>query len=137
MRTLPVFGLGLVTLFFSLQSASAATVYVLVGDGGSLSFTPASISIAVGDTVNWGWAAESGQHDVRQTSDAKSCEQLAAGSFLFGSEEMSSGNYTFKFDKAGTYYYICTIGGHCRGGALNWTGSLGWSVSLRRRGLLW
>src|SRR5207253_9962751 len=54
-------------LFFFLLpaerlSVSAATIQVLVGDGGSLSFSPSSVSIQAGDTVQWIW--KSGSHSA-------------------------------------------------------------------------
>src|SRR5438105_3259004 len=44
----------LLLLAFQL-SGSAATVQVLVANGGSLSFSPSSVSIQAGDTVQWIW----------------------------------------------------------------------------------
>ena len=42
--------------FISLLSSNAATVQVQVGAGG-LKFTPQNVTIQVGDTVEWTWAA--------------------------------------------------------------------------------
>ena len=42
--------------FLSLLSAGAATFQVQVGQDG-LKFTPQNVTIQVGDTVQWNWAA--------------------------------------------------------------------------------
>ena len=65
-------------------------------------FTPATVTIKVGDKVTWNWAG--GSHDVVSgancTDDGK-----------FKSSMQTSGSYEFTFTTAGTYPYYCTP--HC------------------------
>ena len=78
----------------------------------SNSFTPASLTVKVGDTVTWTWAG--GNHDVVSgancTSDGswKSSLQSAAGS-----------TFTHTFDKAGSFEYFCNP--HCANSAMKGT----------------
>src|ERR1700704_2599042 len=49
-------------LFTSLVNLRANTVQVLVGENGRIRFTPASVNIQIGDTVQWVWSA--GKHST-------------------------------------------------------------------------
>ena len=46
---------GLAFFFLAMGGASATTFTVDVAPGGQLVFSPASVSIQVGDTVKWTW----------------------------------------------------------------------------------
>jgi len=87
--------------FMSLLSSKAETFQVQVGAGG-LKFTPANLSIQVGDTVEWTWAASG--HTT--TSDDG----------LWDSGLLNTGaTFSFTFTTAGTFTYRCTPHGTCCG----------------------
>ena len=54
----------------SLLSSRADTIPVQVGAGG-LKFTPANVTIHVGDTIQWTWAGQLPQFDLRDTGAAR------------------------------------------------------------------
>lgn len=60
-----------------------------------IAFRPATISIARGDTVRWVWRDGSTIHNVTFKG--------------FRSPTKSSGTYTHRFTRAGTFRYRCTI----------------------------
>lgn len=89
-----------------LLSSGAATVQVQVGAGG-LKFTPQNVTINVGDTVQWVWAANghSTTSGVPGTPDG-----------LWDSGVQNNG-FTFNqtFTGAGTFNYFCSPHGACCG----------------------
>ncbi|HYW68181.1 MAG TPA: plastocyanin/azurin family copper-binding protein [bacterium] len=54
--------LVVVALVLAVSGATAAVQNVTVAPGGSFSFSPAAVTVAIGDTVHWVW--EGGQHNV-------------------------------------------------------------------------
>ena len=85
------------------SAASAANVTVTVG-GDPLSnpdvFTPNVIRINPGDTVNWTWRADAGDHTV-------TARRLQTDSF--DSRVRSSGTFPHTFTKRGRFRYVCEI----------------------------
>jgi plastocyanin len=65
-----------------------------------ISFSPASLTIHVGDTVRW---TSSGSHTVTSGTGAA---DLSAGS-LFDQTLNSGGSFTRVFETAGVYQYFC------------------------------
>jgi plastocyanin len=59
-------------------------------------FSPATVTVAAGGKVHWKWSSNA-PHNV-------TFKKLGEAS-----DDMSSGSYTLKFKKAGTYKYECTI----------------------------
>eukprot|EP01137_Pigoraptor_chileana_P009234 Opistho-2@57181 len=98
--------LGVIVLSSCVASSFAATVGVTVGPGFSLSFSPSSVTINVGDTVQWTWAT--GTHNVIQVPNSGSCSPSSGG---FASSTQSSGTFSHTFNQAGTFVYVCTL--HC------------------------
>ena len=88
------------------QSASGgggSTVAVSIKD---FAFSPAKIEIQAGTTVTW-TNEDSAPHTVTAT---KSDDLDAALSGLFDSGDLQQGDtFSYTFDKAGDYYYECTI----------------------------
>jgi plastocyanin len=74
---------------------AAATKTVKVGD---VFFKKSKITIQSGDTVKWRWVGEL-PHDVTVTK----------GPRKFHSKTKTSGTYSKKIRKRGTYRYICTV----------------------------
>jgi plastocyanin len=66
-------------------------------------FTPASISINAGDTVEWA-NVDTAAHTVTGGSPADGPSGVFDSSLLMG-----SGNYSFTFDEAGSYDYFCMV----------------------------
>jgi len=77
----------------------AATVAVQVAPSGDTSFSPSSVSIQPGDTVQWVWKSKSMPHSVTSSGG------------LFDSGVHQSNTFTFShtFPAAGTFPYFCTV----------------------------
>jgi plastocyanin len=65
-----------------------------------ITFEPGDVSVAAGDTVTW-TNDDTVNHDV--TADDKSFSSGDAGDLAPGD------TYDHKFDKAGTFKYVCTV----------------------------
>jgi plastocyanin/6-phosphogluconolactonase (cycloisomerase 2 family) len=86
--------------------ANATTFQVQVGAGG-LKFTPASITIQPGDTIQWVWAAN-GHSTTSGTPNNPDG--------LWDSGVQNSGfTFSFTFNTAGTFNYYCSPHGQCCG----------------------
>jgi plastocyanin len=99
----------------SPSDAGGQTVAVQVGSGGQLSFSPAAVTIHVGDTVQWTFASSG--HTVTSGSgcgaDNKFCSpnDTNCGN---GATSASGATYSHTFTTAGTFPYFCEI--HCGSG---------------------
>jgi plastocyanin len=95
-----------------VPSATSTTVDVTVAPGGTLTFSPSTVNISVGDTVRWTWAASG--HSVTSgascTADGNFCSPnntnctqcvLSTQGFV----------YEFTFTQAGNFSYFCCV--HC------------------------
>lgn len=83
---------------------SAGPTSVVVGPSGDFRFAPASVTIAVGDSVEWVWS--SGGHNVvaDTTPDASDWTGTAdAPSAVYDAGHA----YSHTFEVAGTYSYYC------------------------------
>lgn len=99
----PVFDLAMgrmddmaVTHDLAITSAGVVTV----GAGGGNAFTPATVTIAAGQSVTWNWV--SGFHSVVSDSSPKA---------FADSPGQASGQFTVMFATAGTYAYHCGVDG--------------------------
>ena len=89
----------------STDLRAPTTASVTVGPGGAISYSPATVTIAVGGTVTWTWAA--GPHSVTSgTCTAKTCTPDAK--FDSGTPQ-STGTFEHTFATAGDYPYYCTV----------------------------
>ncbi|MHB8507499.1 MAG: cupredoxin domain-containing protein [Candidatus Dormibacteria bacterium] len=80
-------------------TAAAATIHVVPDATNVGAFNPTTSSVKVGDTVEWKFDDAGNPHTV--TSDDGS---------LFDSGSLNQGQtFKFKFDKAGTYKYHCSL----------------------------
>lgn len=91
------------------SSPSVATTTPVKGNAVTISnftFTPANLTVAVGTKVTW-TNQDSAPHTVTSTDGPS----LGAGvTKTFDSGDLGQGGtFSFTFDKAGTYYYECTI----------------------------
>ena len=92
----------------------AQTVDVTVGPNGLLTFSPATITINVGDTVRWTWASDG--HDVASGMDCqpdnKFCDNNNTNCASAPILNMGD-TYSHTFNTPGVYSYICLP--HCPG----------------------
>ena len=85
----------------ALAASAPSATRVKVGDN---YFVRASgvptVTVSKGTKVKWYWAGDS-RHNVK----------VASGPATFGSSSMSSGTYSKKVRKRGTYTIVCTVHG--------------------------
>jgi glucose/arabinose dehydrogenase len=97
------FSLLFLILCVTAVSGLAATVSVHVGPSNDFfSFSPSSVSINVGDTVQWVW--DSGPHSATSGT-------AGHPSGVFDSGTKSSGTFSHQFTSAGNVPYYCTVHG--------------------------
>src|SRR5215472_15525840 len=97
-----------------VPSATSTIVDVMVAPNGTLTFSPSTVNISVGDTVRWTWAANG--HSVT-SGDSTSC--TADGQFCSPNNTNCSQCvlsavgfvYEFTFTQAGSFPYHCCV--HC------------------------
>jgi plastocyanin len=95
------------SLFAYTNAASAATINVTVGPGGALVFSPASVTINVGDTVKWTWGS-----DFHSTTSG--VPGMPNG--IWDSGLLNTGaTFSHTFNSAGSFPYYCTAHGGCCG----------------------
>lgn len=91
----------LLAFFFNCKNSFSTTVNVSVS---SFQFSPASISVQVGDTVRWNWL--NGSHTT--TCDGTALTSRPAGAAAWNSSINSVTNtFAYKVTVAGTYNYKC------------------------------
>jgi plastocyanin len=90
--------------------ARPQTHTVMVGEGGALVFTPAQLTIHVGDTVRWVWG--SGGHSVvsgtNGNADNRFCSPSDTGCDNPPLSNMGA-TYDHTFAQAGTFPYYCSV----------------------------
>ena len=102
MKRILILGVALLSAALAIQlvpagrDASAATATVSLGDN---FYNPATVTINVGDTVQWNWTGAN-PHTVTATG----------GEFDSGSP-MTSGTFSHTFATAGTFNYQCKVHG--------------------------
>ena len=80
------------------QLAVAATKTVQVGPNGALVFSPAAVTVDVGDTVEWQWGT--GFHSTTRQGGAETWDSGAVP---------SPHTFSHTFTHPGTYPYVCTV----------------------------
>tara|TARA_B100000282_G_scaffold259988_1_gene208118 strand:- start:1640 stop:2881 length:1242 start_codon:yes stop_codon:yes gene_type:complete len=68
-------------------------------------FTPASVTIAVGETVCWKWTNESMAHNVKEVAGLKSTTYVENGIYSGAAAKTVDFHHTFTEDT--TFYYAC------------------------------
>jgi len=92
------------------MTSGTQTHTVMVGEGGSLVFTPADLTINVGDTVRWVW--RSSGHSVVSGTDGNADNQFCSPSNTgCDNPALSSNGFTFEhtFTQPGTFPYYCSV----------------------------
>jgi plastocyanin len=80
----------------SARSTAAGTKTITVKDD---LFSPKKATVAKNTLVTWRWSSDSGDHDV-----------TSHGTKRFRSSDLkNSGVHRYRFKKAGTYRYVCSI----------------------------
>ena len=80
----------------SAPSTAAGTRTIAVKDN---VFSPKKVTVSKDTRVTWRWAADAGEHNIRSRGTRK----------FKSSELKSDGVHRYRFTKAGTYKYVCTI----------------------------
>jgi plastocyanin len=90
--------------------AKAKTVEVLIKHTPSMSFSPATVTINPGDTVNWTNPYPIGHTVTFDPAQAQTASNvvLPAGVAPFGSDNLDAdGTYSHTFTEKGSYQYVC------------------------------
>jgi plastocyanin len=95
-----VIGAAVLTPTLAFGGAHAASGPTVSTKG--IRFTPSTVTIRRGQTVTWRFNDGSTPHNVTATH-------------FRSSSTKSSGSYTVRFTRAGTYSYVCTIHPGMRG----------------------
>jgi plastocyanin len=82
-------------------TAVNATSVKIIGASGNYSFSPASVTVKVGDTVTW-----TNNSNVPHTATSDSSSAVAWDSSAI---DTGGGTFSFVFTKAGTYTYHCSF----------------------------
>ncbi|MBA89046.1 MAG: hypothetical protein CMB16_07270 [Euryarchaeota archaeon] len=72
---------------------------------GGLEFSPAAITIGVGDTVCWKWSDESMAHNVVEVDGLKSTTKVAGG--ISSGTPATTVDFHYTFTEDTTFYYAC------------------------------
>jgi len=94
-------------LLIRYTQANATTFMVTVGPSGNLVFSPSTVNIKVGDTVQWTW----GSSFHSSTSGTPGNPDGMWDSTVL----LSGQTFSFTFMTAGTFNYYCTPHGSCCG----------------------
>src|SRR6476620_382026 len=94
-----------VSLIGYAKPASATTFNVTIGPGGSLVFSPASVTIHPGDQVKWTWGSDG--HSTTSGSPGQPNGIWDSGIHNQGA------TFTRTFNSTGTFPYYCTPHGGC------------------------
>jgi plastocyanin len=91
-------------------STGSQTHTVMVGNGGALVYSPANLTIHVGDTVRWVWAS-SGHSVVSGTSGNADNQFCSPSNTGCDNPPLSSKGATYEhtFTQAGTFPYYCSV----------------------------
>jgi uncharacterized protein (TIGR03118 family) len=94
----------------TILGTGTRTHTVMVGDGGALVFTPANLTIQVGDTVRWVWGSSG--HSVVSGTNGNADNQFCSPSNMgCDNPPLSSTGATYEhtFTQAGTIPYYCSV----------------------------
>src|SRR5262245_53639723 len=98
LRSCPARLLGMALILLGATSATAVTKTVQVGPGGTLTFSPATVTVNVGDTVEGQWM--SGTHTTTRSEPPETWDSgIVSAPHVF----------SHTFTEVGTFPYVCTI----------------------------
>jgi|AntRauTorcE11898_2_1112593.scaffolds.fasta_scaffold12452_3 plastocyanin len=87
------------------NTTSDGSTRVVVGPNGDFRFAPSSVTVPVGDTVEWTWS--SGGHNILVDSKPEESDWTGTES-LEGSVYDAGYSHSHTFDTPGTYAYYCS-----------------------------
>ncbi|WP_137725421.1 plastocyanin/azurin family copper-binding protein [Prescottella subtropica] len=98
-------GIALAASLSGCSSDTGRDVPADPGDGltvtvKNMTYSPASLTVSVGDTVTWVFDDRGTPHDVVGLGDAKS---------VLRSPLLQTGTWTYTFTQPGTYDYTCSL----------------------------
>ena len=99
------------SLFLIGANVNAASYSINAGD---YYYSPASLSINVGDTVNW--INDGGYHNVNFDINTISGNSFNNPVSFISSPTANSAIYSYVFTVSGTYEYDCSVGSHALNG---------------------
>jgi plastocyanin len=108
------YAVWVVTFCFLLAAwqSRAATVTVLVGPDGTMSFSPDPVEINPGDTVNWAWASSSSYYGYYPLNHSVTSGTPSQPTNLFNSGiHYPPYSFKFTFPNAGSFPYFCMVHG--------------------------
>jgi len=85
------------------QSISGATPITNVGN----TWSPSTVTISLGSSVNWTWSGGEVDHNVAQSENSTATTYDGSG-FRSGSP-IVSGQFSTSFSTAGVFYFICEV----------------------------
>ena len=85
-------------------AGAGMTASVDVGPG--ISFSPASVTIARGGTVNWTWSG-----GIMHSVTSGTCSGTCTANGTFTSATQASGTFSFTFNTSGDFPYFCLVHG--------------------------
>ena len=94
--------------------ATAKTIDVQVGQSGSNSFSPSSITAAKGDQVVFHLLSTF--HDVAQGDLKSPCKPLASGFYSGYPKKDGDSTFTVTINGTDPIYLYCSTNGHCQQG---------------------
>lgn len=95
----PLVPLAAVAALVTIPAGPASAAQTASVSLKNIKFTPKTVKVSKGDRVRWTWKDGSTPHDV-----------ASRGSRRFKSSAIkSSGTHVVRFNKSGTYSYVCTI----------------------------
>ncbi|KAI0705949.1 Cupredoxin [Cytidiella melzeri] len=114
--------LTLLPTLLAVGSAFAASTNVIVGNNGTLTFTPSSITAAPGDLINFVFVA--GNHSVTQSSFGTPCENISTGGLDSGFQFIQPGatmamQFTIMVNDTNPLWFYCRQTNpkvHCQNG---------------------
>ena len=97
-----------------VASTLSATIHTI--NAGTFYYTPSSLTVALGDTVEW--INDGGNHDVNADLDSQTGLSFNNPVSFQSNATNTSGAiiYTHIFNTPGTYNYDCSVGNHAANG---------------------
>jgi plastocyanin len=92
------------------NSPDAATTILMISDGDTRKFEPATLTVPRGTTVTWRHASGSGHTATLDQGKVKDASKVGmpAGAQAWASGNLSDGRtWTYTFEVPGTYRYVC------------------------------
>ncbi|PMD65674.1 Cupredoxin [Hyaloscypha bicolor E] len=110
---------SLISLLALAACVNAGTPHIIdVGKGGALTFSPDSLTAAVGDTLEFHFYSGSGGHSVASSTLESPCVPAPDAFFSGFQKADTTGDTTFVVNVTSTdpIWYYCSLSSHCQAG---------------------